>query len=76
MTPVTPEQGQAVANRMGATYIECSAKERTGVAEVFELAINTAIQVEDDGYERRGNADNSAPVNGRSKVKKRSCRIL
>jgi Ras homolog gene family, member A len=61
---------------MGATYIECSAKEQRGVAEVFELAINTAIQVEDEGYEKTGNSGGGAPVKGRRKVKKRTCKIL
>ena len=76
LTPVTPEQGQAVANRMGAIYIECSAKEQKGVAEVFELAINTAIQTEDDTYERGGSSGSIAQVKGRRKAKKRTCRIL
>jgi len=59
---------------MGARYIECSAKEQRGVAEVFELAINTAIQVEDEIYERRGSS--RGPVMGKRKAKKRTCKIL
>ena len=51
LTPVTPEQGAAVAQQMGAKYIECSAKENKGIQEVFELAINTAIQAEDESYQ-------------------------
>ena len=72
LTPVTPEQGQAVANRMGATYIECSAKESRGVDQVFELAINTAVAFEDKNLAEPG-ATNGG---GGKKVKKRACKIL
>lgn len=40
---MTSEQGQSVASQMGATYVECSSKEMSGVHEVFELAVDTAI---------------------------------
>jgi Ras homolog gene family, member A len=53
LTPVTTEQGAAVAKQMGAMYIECSAKENNGIQEVFDLAINTAIQAEDESYEAK-----------------------
>lgn len=46
LTPVTPEQGAAVAKRMGAVYVECSSKEMVGVDEVFELAVNTVVDQE------------------------------
>ena len=74
LTPVTPEQGKAVADRMGASYIECSAKENKGVQEVFELAINTAVRVEDESFERpsRGGQSNEK----KKKAKKRTCKIL
>ena len=73
LTPVTPEQGRAVADQMGAAYIECSAKENKGIREVFELAITTAVRVEDDTFET-----NSGP-RGRVKTKKpkkAKCTIL
>ncbi|AEO71654.1 bbb170aa-9d60-4556-95ac-5ae9b4bb4dea [Thermothielavioides terrestris] len=42
--PVTPEQGQAVANNIKATkYLECSAKTNEGVREVFEFATRAAL---------------------------------
>lgn len=72
LTPVTPEQGAAVAKQMGAAYIECSAKESRGIEEVFDLAINTAIQVEDESYE-------TSPIQKGVKVKKakkRKCAFL
>ena len=83
LTPVTPEQGQAVAQTMGAIYIECSSKESRGVDEVFELAVNTAIRQEvvvgetgHGGGALQSSASASA-VGGRGqKVKKRSCKIL
>lgn len=43
---MTPEQGAAVAKRMGAVYVECSSKEMVGVDEVFELAVNTVVDQE------------------------------
>lgn len=69
---MTPEQGQEVARQMGAKYIECSAKESTGVSDVFELAIDTAVKVEDESYDTKP----SAPAKKQKKAKKRTCRIL
>ncbi|KAB8342761.1 hypothetical protein FH972_022359 [Carpinus fangiana] len=43
LTPVTEEQGQAVASRMGAHYMECSSKEMQGVDEIFNRAITIAV---------------------------------
>ncbi|KLU89406.1 GTP-binding protein rho4 [Magnaporthiopsis poae ATCC 64411] len=43
LTPVTAEQGQAVARKMNAQYMECSSKEMRGVDEIFELAIETVV---------------------------------
>lgn len=65
---------------MGATYIECSAKEAKGVTEVFEQAINTAIKAEEESWDRTGSAGNAnagvSGAKGRKKAKKRSCKIL
>lgn len=57
---------------MGAAYIECSAKEARGIQEVFDLAINTAIQVEDESYEPKPN-QKGVKV---KKAKKRKCVFL
>lgn len=43
-TPVTPEQGEAVAREIGARYMECSAKNGEGVAEVFSGALTIACK--------------------------------
>ncbi|KAI1476503.1 hypothetical protein K445DRAFT_15211 [Daldinia sp. EC12] len=43
LTPVTTEQGMAVARKMGAQYMECSSKEMTGVDEIFDKAIQTVV---------------------------------
>ena len=52
-------------------YIECSAKENKGIQEVFDLAINTAIQAEDESYEVK--PDKGVKV---KKAKKRRCAFL
>lgn len=75
LTPVTPEQGAAVARKMGAQYIECSAKEAQGINEVFELAINTAVQVEEASYEDEG-ARGGVVGKKVKKAKKRKCVIF
>lgn len=42
--PVTPDEGQAVAQKIGAfKYLECSAKTQEGVKEVFEHATRAAL---------------------------------
>lgn len=57
---------------MGAQYIECSAKESRGINEVFELAINTAVQTEDDSYEQQPSLKGKKV----KKAKKRKCIML
>ena len=45
MKPVTAEEGQMMATKIQATaYIECSAKTRDGVQDVFEVAAKAALQ--------------------------------
>lgn len=42
--PVRPEQGRAMADRIGAySYLECSAKTKEGVRQVFETATRSAL---------------------------------
>ncbi|KAK7207908.1 putative GTPase Rho1 [Myxozyma melibiosi] len=42
--PVSPEEGQAVADKINALkYLECSARTHEGVAEVFEHATRAAL---------------------------------
>ncbi|EEH47281.1 GTP-binding protein rhoC [Paracoccidioides brasiliensis Pb18] len=78
LTPVTPEQGQAVAKRMGATYVECSSKEMRGVDEVFELAVNTAVSIEEDWYSRGVGPNGGTGIGGviRKRAKKPTCKLL
>ncbi|KAJ7686533.1 small GTPase-binding protein [Mycena rosella] len=45
-SPVTPEQGAAVARKIGAhIYLECCAKSGEGVQEVFQYATRAALAV-------------------------------
>ncbi|KAL9119380.1 MAG: hypothetical protein Q9187_004066 [Circinaria calcarea] len=73
LTPVTPEQGGRVADRMGAVYVECSSKEMKGVDEVFELAVNTAVGQEMVIREQETSRNSGKPS---KKLKKRPCKIL
>ena len=44
--PVKPEEGRAMAEKINAlAYLECSAKGKEGVREVFETATRAALQV-------------------------------
>ena len=81
LTPVTPEQGKAVARRMGAMYVECSSKQTDGVDEVFELAVNTAVgqeieRKERESHQRMAPATSMGFGSKAKKTKKKDCVIL
>ncbi|KDE06558.1 hypothetical protein MVLG_03205 [Microbotryum lychnidis-dioicae p1A1 Lamole] len=70
--PVTTEEGQAVARRIGASYAEVSAMHRRGVDEVFQLALDLAIK----GTSRIGHGG-AAHEGPRRKIRsKLNCTIL
>ena len=49
--PVKPEEGRAMAEKINAfAYLECSAKSKEGVREVFETATRAALQVSAPQY--------------------------
>jgi GTPase SAR1 family protein len=85
LTPVTTEQGRAVAKKMNAAYMECSSKEMIGVHELFEGSIITIIE-HDAGYaeemkQQSGGGRQSkskSPEGGPiiKKKKKRNCAFL
>lgn len=83
LTPVTAEQGMAVAKKMGAEYMECSSKEMRGVDEIFERAIMTVVANDRRNLETptamavsAGDGKTQAPVVGGIKRKKRKCNFL
>lgn len=83
LTPVTTEQGMAVAKKMGAQYMECSSKEMRGVDEIFESAILTVVANDRKTLEASAVASSSAnekrsslPGAGPVKRKKRKCQFL
>lgn len=44
--PVKPQEGRTMAEKINAfAYLECSAKSKEGVREVFETATRAALQV-------------------------------
>lgn len=64
---------------MGAKYVECSSKEMHGVDDVFELAVNTVVDVEPQGRSSRCNTSSGhggGGGGGRKKIRKRTCKIL
>ncbi|SPO28640.1 probable RHO1 - GTP-binding protein of the rho subfamily of ras-like proteins [Ustilago trichophora] len=57
--PVSPSQGQQVADEIGAAkYVECSAKTKDGVQNVFDTAIREACRKK--GWARRAGGGGSA----------------
>ncbi|KAI0534782.1 GTP-binding protein rho4 [Xylaria digitata] len=88
LTPVTTEQGMAVAKKMGAQYMECSSKEMVGVDEIFESAIHSVVMNDRRNIEAamaaapktsgsRKEKDSSGILGVRAfKKKKRNCNFL
>ncbi|OAA59298.1 Small GTPase superfamily, Rho type [Cordyceps fumosorosea ARSEF 2679] len=82
LTPVTSEQGMAVARKMDAQYMECSSKEMLGVDEIFDRAILTIVANDRRNVESAGAAAQAANADGKplpplkAKKKKRKCQFL
>jgi Ras family protein A len=84
LTPVTPDQGEVVAKKMGALYMECSSKEQDGVEEIFDMAVTMAVgdEYKSPAESNRDTAMSSAsgrnpafPTGGKKK-KRSGCKIL
>jgi small GTP-binding protein len=65
---VSLEEGEAFAERMEATYVECSAKLRNGVPELFNLATTVAI-----GAQFKAREEQFAGVEVKAVRKKKGC---
>jgi len=54
LTPVKPEEGRSVSERIGAAaYVECSARTKEGIREVFEVATRNALKTKKKAKKRR-----------------------
>lgn len=84
LTPVTKQQGQEVAQKMGARYMECSSKDMVGVDDIFNKAILTVVANDPSNQQAShgrhggevadaGGHEGFGPV---KKKKKRNCKIL
>ncbi|EUC34648.1 hypothetical protein COCVIDRAFT_15838 [Bipolaris victoriae FI3] len=86
LTPVTSDQGRAVAEKMGAVYMECSSKEQDGVEEIFDMAVTMAVGDEHKEQQdrrlgtanstSRGNTTTPIPAGGGKKKKRSGCTVL
>jgi GTPase SAR1 family protein len=86
LTPVTSEQGRAVAKKMGAAYMECSSKEQDGVEDIFDMAVTMAVGEEHKEQEERrvgtatstsrGNTSSPFPAGVGKKKKRSGCKVL
>ena len=86
LTPVTTAQGLAVAAKMGATYMECSARTNSGVREIFDKAVTIAVGDDYAGYKQleaktakavqRGELGVGQGLPKKKKKKSRSCKIF
>ena len=68
----------AVANKMGARYMECSSKEMIGVDEIFANAINTVVANDRSNQQQQQQQSHGGPLGqyGGMRKKKRNCRFL
>ncbi|KAI9744910.1 MAG: Rho GTPase [Claussenomyces sp. TS43310] len=76
LTPVTQEQGRAVAQKMGAQYMECSSKDMQGVDEIFDQAILTVVGNDRSNQQPEPSQTGKPSQFPVMKKKKRNCRFL
>jgi hypothetical protein len=65
----------AVAQKMGARYMECSSKEMSGVDDIFNMAIDTIV-TNDRSNQQYQKENGGTGQTGAIRKKKRSCKIL
>jgi small GTP-binding protein len=60
---ISPQDGQAFADRFEATYCECSAKTEAGIQELFSLAAAKAMKARQlRGFQRRSSSSSVVPM--------------
>lgn len=78
LTPITEQQGRAVADKMGALYMECSSKEMSGVHEIFDTAIDIAVRGQDQSMTEccQSNSRGQGVAVPAKRKKRSNCKIL
>lgn len=76
LTPVTQQQGKAVATKMGAKYMECSSKEMTGVHDIFDTAIDITVRGQEVTPDSRPSSKPGQPAMPARKKRSKMCTIL
>jgi len=59
---VQPAEGEALADRIGGNYLECSAKTKVGVDDLFQLAASLSVDVTAHGKAPAKRAEQPEPA--------------
>jgi small GTP-binding protein len=70
---VEPMQGEAFADKVGATYIECSAKTRAGIDALFQLAAGLAVDTKAMQRQAQEPTPEPVPMDQVRKKKEKGC---
>ncbi|KAI9713201.1 MAG: Rho GTPase [Bogoriella megaspora] len=76
LTPVTRQQGESVARKMGAAYMECSSKEMSNIHEIFEEAVSITVGAREGVVTESGKPIASTSSMPSNKPKRSKCKFL
>ncbi|KAL6063979.1 Rho GTPase protein rac1 [Balamuthia mandrillaris] len=75
MVPVTMAHGEAMAQQVGAKYVECSALTQENLAQVFETAIREACRKDEEAEEQKKKKNKNKNKNKMKKSTKKQQKI-